>query len=164
MAVREILIYPHPILRRVCDEVRGPRQQWASLVQDLWDTLDAHTGVGIAAPQIGVCARIVVVDATRAKRPVPNHGRLTLVNPIILEKEGRISFREGCLSVPDYVAHVERAARIVVTAEDASGEPFSLVAEGFEAVVIQHELDHLDGILFLDRVRSARDVKLRVRR
>ncbi len=161
MAVRTILTLPHPILRQVCPEATLPPTQWSQVIQDLWDTLDNHVGVGIAAPQIGELIRIMAVDASRAKRPVANHGRLTLVNPVIVQREGRISFREGCLSVPQYVAHIERAARIVVTAWDANGNPFTLATEGFEAVVIQHEIDHLDGILFIDRVKRARDLKAR---
>jgi len=161
LAVRPILTLPHPILRTVCAAARAPAEAWAGVIRDLWDTLDSHVGVGIAAPQIGENVRIVAVDASRAKRPVPNHGRLTLVNPVIVQREGRISFREGCLSVPDYVAHVERAAHIVVSAWDARGTPVSFAAEGFEAVVIQHEIDHLDGVLFIDRVRRARDLKPR---
>ncbi len=161
MAVRKILTVPHPILRQVATPASHSPADWEQIVTDLWDTLDDHIGVGIAAPQIGESVRIVAVDASRAKRPVPNHGRLTLVNPVIVEKEGRISFREGCLSVPDYVAHIERAARIVLTYFDAYGQPMTLDAVGFEAVVIQHEIDHLDGILFIDRVRRARDLKPR---
>ncbi|MGB9691201.1 MAG: peptide deformylase [Candidatus Sumerlaeaceae bacterium] len=161
MPVRKILTIPHHVLRQVAIPASHCSAEWSHIVQDLWDTLDDHVGVGIAAPQIGESIRIVVVDASRAKRPVLNHGRLTLVNPLILERAGRISFREGCLSVPDYVAHIERSARIVVSAFDANCQPLTLEAVGFEAVVIQHELDHLDGILFIDRVRRARDLRPR---
>lgn len=161
MPVRQIRLLPDPILRQVAAPAEGGPEHWLAVIQDLWDTLNDHYGVGIAAPQIGESVRIVAVDARRAKRPVANHGPLTLVNPVIVSKEGRISFREGCLSVPDYVAHIERAARIVVSALNERGEPLILEAEGFEAVIIQHEIDHLDGILFIDRVRSARDLKPR---
>lgn len=161
MPVRKILTIPHPLLREVAREAEGTPSEWETIVRDLWDTLHDHVGVGIAAPQIGHSIRIIAVDASRAKRPVPNHGPLTLVNPRILEKEGRISFREGCLSVPDYVAHIERAATLVVSALDQHGQPIIIEAQGFEAVVIQHEIDHLDGILFIDRVKRARDLKPR---
>jgi peptide deformylase len=133
------------------------------VIADLWDTLDSHHGVGIAAPQIGARFRVIAVDATRAKRPVENHGRLTLLNPRILESTGQTSFREGCLSVPDMVAHIRRAEQVTVAATFPDGKPYTLLARGFEAVIIQHEIDHLDGVLFIDRVHSARDIKPRLR-
>jgi len=161
VGIRTILTLPNPLLRKVSLRAELPPSQWQSIIRDLWDTLDSHTGVGLAAPQIGESIRIIVVDATRAKRPVPHHGRMTLVNPVIIAKEGRISFREGCLSVPDYVAHIERAERILVEALNEHGDPCVFETQGFEAVIIQHEIDHLDGILFIDRIRHARDLKPR---
>ncbi|MCX7625538.1 MAG: peptide deformylase [Candidatus Sumerlaeaceae bacterium] len=161
MSVRKILTIPHPLLRQEAREAEGPPSGWKTIIEDLWDTLNAHTGVGIAATQIGKSIRIIAVDASRAKRPVPNHGPLTLVNPRILERDGHISFREGCLSGPDYVAHIERAATVVVSALNQDGHPVIIEAHGFEAVIIQHEIDHLDGILFIDRVKRARDLKPR---
>jgi peptide deformylase len=160
---RQILTLPHPLLRAKAEVVQPPFSVVSRVIQDLWDTLDAHVGVGIAAPQIGESLRIIVVDATRSKRPVKNHGRLTLINPVILEREGTISFREGCLSVPDYVAFVERSRVVTVSAIAPDGSPLVITAQGFEAVILQHEIDHLDGILFIDRIRHARDIQLRPR-
>lgn len=161
MAERSIVLYPDPLLRQksVSADPADPAVQ--DVIKDLWDTLDGHLGVGIAAPQIGASLRIVVVDATRARRPVPNHGRLCLLNPEILTSEGQISFREGCMSIPDLVAHVQRAERVAVSALTPDGSPITVMAEGFEAVILQHEIDHVNGTLFIDRVHSARDIKPR---
>lgn len=163
MPQRPVVLFPNPLLREKCPHVTPGEEHVQQIVQDLWDTLDSHQGVGLAAPQIGYSARALVVDATRARRPVPNHGRLALLNPKILLAEGQIRFREGCLSVPDLVAHVTRAEHITVAAVLPTGEPLTISAEGFEAVILQHEIDHLDGMLFVDRVRSARDIKPRVK-
>jgi peptide deformylase len=163
MAVRPIVLYPDPVLRAKARDADALNPETARIVADLWDTLDSHTGVGIAAPQIAVSLRIIVVDATRARRPVPNHGRMTLINPEVVLREGEIAFREGCMSIPDFVAHVTRARTVVVSAVLPGGEPTTFVAEGFEAVILQHEIDHLDGVLFIDRIRSARDLKPRDR-
>lgn len=162
MGVRSILCYPDLRLRSVAlhvDEINNEHTQ--TVIADLLDTLNDHVGVGIAAPQIGVSLRIIAIDATRARRPVPNHGQLVLINPEIVHSEGEISFREGCLSVPDLVAHIRRPARITVNALTQNGERLCFDSEGFEAVILQHEIDHLNGKLFIDRVKNARDLKVR---
>jgi len=161
MPVRPIVLYPDPLLRRRAEEVDPASPEVARVVQDLWATLDSHVGVGIAAPQIGASVRIICIDATRAKRPVPNHGRLALLNPRVVSSEGSTNFREGCLSLPDLVARVRRAERVTVSGCLPNGEPTTITTEGFEAVILQHEIDHLDGVLFIDRVKSARDIKIR---
>ncbi|MGI8908075.1 MAG: peptide deformylase [Candidatus Sumerlaeaceae bacterium] len=161
MPVREIVLYPDALLREKAADALPGTETTAAIIQDLLDTLDNHTGVGIAAPQIGESVRIIAVDATRAKRPVANHGRLVLLNPEICASEGQTSFREGCLSIPDLVARVSRANEISIDGTLPDGSPISFIAEGFEAVILQHEIDHLDGILFIDRVYSARDIKFR---
>jgi len=108
--------------------------------------------VGIAAPQIGEFIRLIVVDARKSKRPCTNHGLLILANPEIVQQEGRIVFREGCMSVPGFHAYIERYNKIKVNTYDLSTSSYRQIdAEGFEAVVLQHEIDHLDGILFIDR-------------
>lgn len=163
MPVREIRLYPDPILRQRSANLECGAPETAQVVQDLWDTLDSHTGVGLAAPQIGHAVRAIVIDATRARRPVRNHGRLALLNPQILETRGMASFREGCLSVPEMVAHVRRAEHVTVVATLPDGAPITVMSEGFEAVILQHEIDHLNGIVFVDRVSSARDLKFRSR-
>jgi peptide deformylase len=157
MPVRPIILYPHPVLKRLCEPVdpRDPRAR--AVAQDLIDTLDSAPGVGIAAPQIGEPVRIALVDATRSLRhSAAAQGRFLLFNPVIVAREGEQLFREGCLSIPTYTGNVRRAARITVRAIDIDGQPLELHAEGFEAVVFQHELDHLDGILFLDRIADVK--------
>jgi peptide deformylase len=161
MAIQPVRLYPDPILRQKSEIVDLRDDRTADVVRDLWDTLDSHAGVGIAAPQIGQSVRIIALDATRAKRPVPNHGRIVLINPEIIVAEGETSFREGCLSIPDLVARITRSERVTVAAMSVEGNPVAITAEGFEAVILQHEIDHLNGVLFIDRVRSARDLKIR---
>jgi len=156
MAVREILLYPDPRLKEVCSPVDRLDAATDALVQDLVDTMiAAGHSVGVAAPQIGVTRRVVVVDVSGSKMGRDhNHGLLTMINPEIIRKEGSRVMREGCMSVPDYTGNVTRAEAIVVQFLDRDGRERVINAKGFEAVAIQHELDHLDGLLFLDRVSS----------
>ena len=134
---------------RVDEEIEG-------LVSDLIDTMREGPGsVGIAAPQIGVSLRVCVVDVSRSKNGRDNsHGLLILINPEIFHAEGAATMREGCMSVPDYTGDVERPSTVHLRYVDERGEQRILETNGFEAVAIQHELDHLDGILFLDRISS----------
>ena len=156
MAVRPILVYPDPILKQVAEPVEEIDETVVEVVQDLVDTMvDAGHSVGVAAPQIGILKRIVVVDVSKSKLGKDNnHGLLEMVNPRILEKTGSKMMREGCMSVPDYTGNVTRAESIVAEFTNREGQPRVIEASGFEAVAIQHELDHLDGLLFLDRVSS----------
>jgi peptide deformylase len=156
MPVQKILNYPHPILKRLCRPVDAIDREIAVLVLDLVDTMLAGPGsVGVAAPQIGVSLRVCVVDVSESRHGRDNnHGLLIMVNPEILYREGSAVMREGCMSVPDYTGDVERATTIVVRYLDEKGIKHEITASGFEAVAIQHEMDHLDGILFLDRIAS----------
>ncbi len=157
MAVKEILLYPDPRLKEVCAPIDNFDDSARQLLQDLVDTMiDAGHSVGVAAPQIGDVRRAVVVDVSKSKlgKKQNNHGLLQMVNPKIIEKEGQQVVREGCMSVPDYTGNVNRAERIVVQFLNQNGELQVVPAEGFEAIAIQHEMDHLDGYLFLDRVSS----------
>jgi len=156
MPVRDIRVYPDPILKQICAPVDVADQGVDSLIQDLVDTMIASGhSVGVAAPQIGDPRRVVVVDVSKSKLGRDNnHGLLVMVNPLILESEGRTTMREGCMSVPDYTGNVTRAASVLVQFLDRTGGEMVVNASGFEAVAIQHELDHLDGLLFLDRVSS----------
>lgn len=152
MAVREIRTYPDPVLRQVCSAIEVFDAELEALVQDLTDTLDSMPGcVGIAAPQIGVPKRLVIVDATRHRKPVANHGRMILINPVIQDRRGDAVGREGCLSLPDFTANIRRATGIDLLHLTGDG-PVARRCEGFEAVICQHEMDHLEGILFIDRV------------
>lgn len=156
MAVREIILYPDPILKTYCNPIASMDEEVDALVQDLIDTMvAAGHSVGVAAPQIGVTRQAVVVDVSKSKLGRDNnHGLLIMINPQIIEREGRKEMREGCMSIPDYTGNVPRAERIVVQFQDRDGNQQVISASGFEAVAIQHELDHLEGLLFLDRVCS----------
>jgi len=164
LPVREVLRFPHPALKAVAEPVGLAAA--APVVRDLLDTMDAHAGcVGLAAPQIGALARVVVVDLTGHRKVTTCHGRLVLVNPVVEAAAGGEIGREGCLSIPDLTANVRRPTAISLTAVDAGGAPVRVETEGFEARCLLHELDHLDGILFLDRVASlSADVFRRKRR
>ena len=156
MAARDIILYPDPILKTVCEPVQNLDEAADALARDLLDTMvESGHSVGVAAPQIGVTRRVVVVDVSKSKLGRDNnHGQLVMINPEILEREGRETMREGCMSVPDYTGNVTRAESVVVQFLDRQGRERVIRTSGFEAVAIQHELDHLDGLLFLDRVSS----------
>ena len=157
MAVRPILVYPDPLLKQVAAPVGEVDASACELVRDLVDTMRAagHS-VGVAAPQIGDLRRVLVVDVSSSKlgRQQHNHGLLEMINPRIIERSGNRTFREGCMSVPDYTGNVTRAERIVIEFMTCEGRLRVIESSDFEAVAIQHELDHLDGLLFLDRVSS----------
>ncbi len=156
MPAQKILLYPHPLLKTMCRPVEGIDGEIAGLIGDLVDTMRAGPGsVGVAAPQIGVTLRVCVVDVSASRQGRENnHGLLVMVNPEIVAREGSAVMREGCMSVPDYTGDVERATSIAVRFLDGDGVSRRVLASGFEAVAIQHEMDHLDGVLFLDRIAS----------
>jgi peptide deformylase len=160
MSVRPILLYPDPILRRSCAAVTEFGPELAALVDDLAETMYAAPGVGLAAPQIGIAARVAVVNVTPGVAGSPLH---VLVNPRLVEAEGSETDSEGCLSIPGLAEKVERPRRVRVAAQDVDGAPRELAAEGFLARAICHEIDHLDGILFFDRLAGLRK-ELAVRR
>ena len=158
MASLEILTYPDERLKQESLPVSAFDAGLAQRIADLEETRRAGPGaVGIAAPQVGWFERVVIVDVSQMKKPVPNHGYLVLVNPEITAWEGFAVGREGCLSVPDFTGNVIRAESIELQALDATGNPLKFAMEGFEARAVQHEMDHLDGLLFLDRLVSRRN-------
>jgi peptide deformylase len=156
MAVQPILRYPHPVLKKLCNKVKQIDQSIQGLIQDLVDTMhDGPGSVGVAAPQIGVTLRICVVDVSKNRHGKENnHGLLRMINPEITARSGSATMREGCMSVPDYTGDVDRSTEITLQFTAPDGTPQLIDASGFEAVAIQHEMDHLDGVLFLDRVTS----------
>jgi peptide deformylase len=157
MAILEILKLPDPRLKQEAQEVIHFNDDLHEFIADLEETRQAGpAAVGIAAPQVGRLQRIVILDCSTTRKPVPNHGHLVLVNPEITEWDGFELGREGCLSVPDYTGNVIRAESIKVRAQDLQGEEHEFEMEGFEARALQHEVDHLDGILFIDRLVSRR--------
>ncbi len=148
----EIVKFPNKFLKKLSIEVSCIDQKVLSVVDNLMFALDYYSHcVGIAAVQIGNLLRIVAVDVSKTKNK--NHGRLIMINPTILEKSlDDIVTKEGCLSVPDYVGYVSRPKKITVKYLDLDGKTQILETKRFEAVVIQHEIDHLDGILFIDKI------------
>jgi peptide deformylase len=167
VAVREVLRYPHPALKREARplDLGADLDEAARVASDLVDTMRSSPGcVGLAAPQLGELVRMIVVDVTGHRRATAAHGLLLLVNPRIVRSEGAEVAREGCLSIPDLTANVRRAIAVEVEAATPEGDPVHLRTEGFEARCVQHELDHLDGVLFLDRVDSLIDDVFRRKR
>ena len=153
--IREVLRYPDRALKAPASVVQEITPEIEHLVGDLWDTAASFPRtVGIAAPQIGAPWRVCVVDCTGHKKVSEALGPLVLINPIVLTSEGAEIGREGCLSLPEITANVRRATSITVAFTDLNGTEERISADGFEARVILHEIDHLDGILILDRVAS----------
>jgi peptide deformylase len=156
MAILDILRLPDPRLKQTSLAVEQFDVELQTFIADLEATRQAGpAAVGIAAPQVGRFQRIVIVDVS-GRPKTPNHGYLVLVNPEIMHWDGYAIGREGCLSVPDYTGNVIRATAIQLRAQNATGQILEFEMEGYEARAVQHELDHLDGLLFVDRVVSRR--------
>lgn len=147
MAIRPLRLFPDPILSQPCKPIEQFNEDLEKLVQDLTDTLYHSPGVGIAAPQIGVSKQVSVIDIKRTKRDI-----IVLINPVILDGNGEQIPREGCLSVPDWLANIHRFQQVRVRTYDLTGAERLIMGLGFEALALQHEIDHLQGKLFLDRV------------
>lgn len=157
MSILDILAYPNEQLKQLSESVDQIDDNLLSFIRDLEETRLAGPGaVGIAAPQVGVMQRVVIVDVSNMKKPCDNHGHMIMINPEITEWDGMAMGREGCLSVPDFTGNVIRAETINLKYMDETGEHHEISSAGFEARAIQHELDHLDGLLFLDRLVSRR--------
>jgi len=151
---RQVLTYPDPRLARAAEPVQHFDDELRQFIADLTETMYAGPGgVGIAAPQVDRLQRIVIVDV-RPKLGDACHGLMVLINPELIAWEGMAVGREGCMSVPDFTGNVIRAERIQVQAQDGEGRDRFYECEGFEARAVQHEMDHLDGLLFLDRLVS----------
>ncbi|NRD78824.1 peptide deformylase [Bacillus sp. BRMEA1] len=146
MAIRKIVCYPAEILEQKCQEVVKFDKKLARILDDMYDTMIEFDGVGLAAPQIGLDARIAIVDID------DETGTIEMINPKILKQEGEQSGPEGCLSFPGLFGEVTRPDFVQVEAFDRKGRKYTLEAEGFLARAIQHEIDHLDGILFTSKV------------
>ena len=153
MAVRPVNKLPDRVLKLRAGEIGDAPED--DLVADLLETMDASPAcVGLAAPQIGVSRRVIVVDVSAHPKTTVNHGLVVMIDPVIVESSGREVGREGCMSVPDLTANVARATSIVVRGRTPEGDDRIVATEGFEARAFQHEIDHLDGMLILDRVDS----------
>ena len=151
MAIRTILTYPHPVLRQKAEKITVFDQELHTLVEDMAETMYQAPGVGLAANQIGIARQVVVVDRSTAEN---ERTYITLVNPVITNGEGSVIDDEGCLSVVECYAKVKRFRKIHVTAQDVEGTPLEFDAEDRFARIIQHEVDHLLGTLFIDRLSS----------
>jgi peptide deformylase len=157
----QIHTYPDDVLKRVAEPVRSIDGRLVAFLDEMAKTMYAAPGVGLAAPQVGLSERAIVVDcdSSQERDEGRGHGLLKLVNPEVLQAEGMIVWEEGCLSVVDFTAEVKRAARVLVQAYTPEEKEIRIEAEGFLAVALQHEIDHLDGKLFIDRIsRLKRDL------
>jgi peptide deformylase len=164
VALREVLQFPDKRLRQKSQPIAEVTDAIRQLAQDMLDVMYDEPGVGLAAPQLGEPVRLIVVD-TEWTEEGAERNPLVLVNPRITASEGRISWNEGCLSVPELTAEVQRAERVRLEAVDLEGAPVAIDAEGLQAVCFQHEIDHLDGILFIDRIsRLKREMYVRKRK
>ncbi|MDR3112090.1 MAG: peptide deformylase [Elusimicrobiota bacterium] len=155
MSISEIITIPNPLLRKISQPIENVDEEVVTLVNNLKKTLYFHKNcVGIAAVQTGVLKRIVVTDVSQSFKEHKNNGPIVMINPQIVYSSGKLSSREGCLSVPDFLGQVERKKKIEVEYLDLNEKKQILKTSGFEAIAIQHEIDHLNGKIFLDRVTS----------
>lgn len=149
MAILQILHYPHPILKEKSRPIEVIDESIRKLVEDMAETMYAAPGVGLAAPQVGYPLRLAIIDITRADQP---KNLIVLINPQIISAEGECVWDEGCLSIPGCNEEVRRNKKVVVRYTDLSGKSMEMVGEDLLAIALQHEIDHLDGILFIDRL------------
>src|SRR5215467_2366949 len=159
MAVLSVRLYGDPVLRKIAEPVSAVTPEIREVIADMVESMWHQVGIGLAAPQVGVSLRIVVMDDGKG-------GASALINPVITDRSGTVREEEGCLSLPGIFADVERSKWVRVSAQDEAGRPISFEAQGLRAKVIQHEIDHLDGVLFIDRLPPvARDrIKKRIQK
>ncbi|QHS53578.1 peptide deformylase [Edaphobacter sp. 12200R-103] len=156
MKVHEIVKYPDPVLAKRGEDVTEFGEDLKTLVEEMFESMYAAHGIGLAAPQIGLSKRLTVIDVSFKKVPAD---KLVLINPEIVEREGKQFEEEGCLSLPEIREKVNRAAKVRVRAQNVEGEWFEVEGEELLARALQHEIDHLDGVLFIDRLsRLKRDL------
>ncbi len=151
MAVLEIMKYPNPVLKTKAVPVKEVDSELQSLINDMAETMYASSAIGLAAPQVGKLIRVAVIDVTPM---LEDKNLIVLINPRIVEKEGETILEEGCLSIPDYREKVKRWAKVKVETLDQEGKKREIEGEGLLAIAIQHETDHLDGMLIIDRISS----------
>ena len=154
-----IVKYPDPVLKKKSLPVAHVDREIRELIDNLFETMYAAPGVGLAAPQVGVLKRVLVIDVGRLERETRRSDPRAIINPVFKSKEGKITWEEGCLSLPQLVVPVERSKKIIVEGLDPDGRPVKYMGEDLLAVAFQHEIDHLDGILLVDRIsRLKRDL------
>jgi peptide deformylase len=158
MALHTLVFYGNPILRQKAKKIHRFDASLPQLVQDMFETMHAHDGVGLAAPQIAHALRLFVVECT--DRETGKHYKVAMANPEIIKAEGEQRGVDACLSIPGYYGvNVRRAAHVVVKGQDMRGKPTRISADGLFAWALQHEIDHLDGILYLDRLDRPEDLR-----
>jgi len=154
MAILEIKEYGEAVLRGKALPVKEIAPEILNLIKDMAETMYADSGVGLAAPQVGVSKRIIVIDGEE-------DGLIVLINPMLVKSEGELVEEEGCLSIPGIYSQVKRSSQVTVKALNENGDPIEMTKEGLAARALQHEIDHLDGILFIDRIgRTERQILL----
>lgn len=158
--VREILIWPDPILKQKAKPVAQVDDKVRALVKDMFETMYSAEGVGLAAPQVGVLQRIIVLDTSPRQEDAKP---LAMINPEIIGMEGRTTYTEGCLSIPGEAEDVDRAARVTVRYLDVDGQEQTLACDALLAIAVQHEVDHLDGIVYVDHVSTLKREIIRKR-
>jgi len=149
MAILEILKYPHPVLKKRCEPVGEIDEEVRKLIDDMRETMYGAAGVGLAACQVGVSRRVIVLDVSPMD---PQHSFFALINPEIISEEGEVDHEEGCLSVPDYLEKVKRKEMVCVKGLSPEGTETEIKGDGILGIALQHEIDHINGILILDRV------------
>lgn len=158
MAVLEILHFPDPRLREVARPVNSIDRNLQGFIDDMFETMYDASGVGLAATQVGVARRVAVMDCSGDKNEP-----IVMINPEIVAREEPVTMEEGCLSVPEHYDSVTRHKRVTLRAQDRHGEPYELEAEGLLAQCIQHEIDHLDGGLYIDQLSRLKRERIRRR-
>jgi len=149
MAILEIKKYPEKVLKQKAKPVTLFDQDLQVLIDNMIETMYAAPGVGLAAPQVGQSKRLAVIDISSREENFP---LVVIVNPVIVSSEGEVEFEEGCLSLPEYTALVKRAEQVVIKAQDRDGKAIEIEGTDLLAIALQHEIDHLDGILLIDRI------------
>jgi peptide deformylase len=161
--VREILIWPDPLLKKKASPVAAVDESIRTLVKDMFETMYAADGVGLAAPQVGILHRVIVLDTTPRQ---PESRPIAMINPEIVKMEGETVYQEGCLSIPGEAEDVDRAAKVWVRFLDVDGKEQTLECDGLLSIAVQHETDHLDGTLFVDHISTLKRelIKKRMKR
>jgi len=152
MAVLQLRVYPDPVLRQKAKRVNKIDRSISKLIDDMVETMYATGGVGLAAPQVGVSLRVAVIE-------IPGEETIVLVNPEIVKRSGEMEVTEGCLSVPGYRGDIKRSARVTAKALDRNGKEFRIKGEGLLAEALEHEIDHLNGTLYIDHLDSVDDLE-----
>ncbi|MDO9956406.1 peptide deformylase [Glaesserella parasuis] len=156
MAVLDVLIYPDENLAKVCQPVETVDAELNTFIDNMFDTMYEHEGIGLAAPQVNVLKRVITIDIEGDKT-----NQIVLINPEILESSGETGIEEGCLSIPGYRALVPRKEKLTVKALNREGQTFTLEADGLLAICIQHEIDHLNGVLFVDHISQLKRQRIK---